>query len=293
MIVIAAPAKINLYLHIVGKCDDGFHCLESLVAFVKVCDFVSVQNSSRLVLKNIGPFGDSVWVSNNLVMRAARYFQKISDINLGAEIILTKNLPISSGVGGGSSDATATIKALSRLWNIRLEDCDFSELVTYLGADAPICLLGRTAFVSGVGEKLNPINISPIVPIVLINPMVGLSTPTVFKSHKKPFTNKMIMVPPPYDFEPLIRFLSKNCKNDLTDSAISLVPEILTVLDILKKNSGCMLARMSGSGATCFGVFETILAANSAASKIQKNNPRWWVKSTELIGRTHLSSSYS
>ena len=167
---ITAAAKINLYLHVVGKRDDGYHLLDSLVAFARLHDTLSFQPANQLTLVNQGRFGDGLPItSDNLVLRAAEKLREIVGISEGAQITLTKELPVSSGIGGGSADAAAAIKGLVRLWGIHPGHHDLSGLALSLGADVPICLFGKAAFMGGIGEQITPIDL-PEVPMLSDRP---------------------------------------------------------------------------------------------------------------------------
>jgi 4-diphosphocytidyl-2-C-methyl-D-erythritol kinase len=174
-LTLSAPAKLNLYLHVIGRRDDGFHLLDSLVAFAAVHDTLVIEPASQLSLENTGTFGRSLPVSSdNLVMRAAERLRDLAGISEGARITLIKELPVASGIGGGSADAAAAIKGLARLWNLHPGQHDLSGLALDLGADVPVCLFGRPAFMGGIGEQIEPLADLPAVPLVLVNPGVGV-----------------------------------------------------------------------------------------------------------------------
>lgn len=288
---IAAPAKINLYLHVTGKRDDGFHLLDSLVAFAAVHDTVSIAPAPSLSLINQGPFGEALPVSSeNLVLRAAELLRNRAGISDGAEITLTKRLPIASGIGGGSADAAAAVRGLVQHWGIHPALHDLSGLALELGADVPICLFGQAAFMGGIGEIIDPIELLPPAPLVLVNPGVGVSTPAIFKARTKTFSDTNRFDEAPATIEELVDLLRTNRSNDLTDPAIRTQPVIGDVLTTIDNSAGCRLARMSGSGATCFGLFGSQSEANAAANEIKIHHPDWWVEATHLVSDTRALS---
>lgn len=282
---IAAPAKINLYLHVTGKRADGFHLLDSLVAFAAVHDTITIEPSHNLELTTDGPFGTGLpTTSDNLVLRAAEQLRSLADISEGARITLSKQLPIASGIGGGSADAAATIKGLVRLWGIHPGHYDLSGLALGLGADVPICLYGQAAFMGGIGEQIEPLAYFPDVPMVLVNPGVGVSTPAIFKARKSEFSLPGQFDTPLTSAEALIKILKDSRANDLAQPAIETEPIIGDVLAAIEATTGCQLSRMSGSGATCFGLYATQADADRAADQIKTSQPEWWCVSTRLIG---------
>jgi len=284
MISVAAPAKLNLYLHVTGKRHDGYHLIDSLAAFAAEHDIIRVELASDLRLTNTGPFGhDLATDDDNLVMRAARRLRDMTGLSVGAHIHLFKRLPIASGIGGGSADAAATIKALVRLWELHPGEHDLSGLALGLGADVPVCLYGRAAFMGGIGEVLEPVGRLPEMPLVLVNPGIDVPTPSVFRARRGEFS-----FPAPFQQEPqtgrdLIAALTDGRGNDLMAPAIALAPAIGDVLAHLDAAQGCQFSRMSGSGATCFGFFETTAAATRAAARIGADRPDWWVVATRLL----------
>ncbi len=270
-----APAKINLTLHVTGRRPDGYHLLDSLVAFVDVGDVLSYQPFANLRLALSGPFAVGLTAEpDNLVLRAARLLGQHS----GADLELIKNLPIASGIGGGSSDAAATLRLLARVWQCPLPPP--AALLT-LGADVPVCLTPRSVRMTGVGEHLQPVSL-PAADIVLVNPGVSVATPSVFRALARATNAPMPEILPEMpDVDALCDFLAA-MRNDLEAPATGLCPEITTAKTRLAAQKGCLLARMSGSGATCFGLFRNQAAARQAESAIRQNHPAWWVASGRL-----------
>lgn len=280
-----APAKINLFLHVTGRRDDGYHLLDSLIAFADIGDRVTVEPSDALTLRITGPFSDSLPASDdNLVMRAARALAKEGQAAslTGATIVLEKNLPVSSGIGGGSADAAATLKALRSLWSVPLDDAALAAMGLALGADIPVCLQSRTSRMQGIGEKIEPARPLPPVSVVLVNPGVAVSTVGVFSRRSGGYSDCAEDAGPWADAAAMADGLRRS-GNDLTDAAVSLEPVIGDVLAMLDGVQGCLLARLSGSGATCFGLFPDDGAATRAADIIAAAHPGWWVRATGFV----------
>jgi 4-diphosphocytidyl-2-C-methyl-D-erythritol kinase len=282
-----APAKINLYLHVTGKRADGYHLLDSLIAFASVGDTIEADDAEDLTLACDGPFGAALVSSmgadtDNLVLKAARLLAERADVPAQAQLTLTKRLPIASGIGGGSADAAATLHALCDLWSLALPERTLSVLAAKLGADVPICLHGKTAYIGGIGEIIDPAPKLPDAGILLANPGQALSTPSVFKSFKGPMTEANRLDAAPQDARELAQMLGAR-RNDLTDAAIAIVPEIATLLRALEKLPHARLSRMSGSGATCFALFDDKHAAEAAATQLAAEHPGWWVRGAALI----------
>ncbi len=279
----AAPAKINLYLHVTGRRRDGYHLLDSLVVFAEVSDRIAVAPARDLTLTVKGPFAKALaGESNNLVLRAARLLHEAGDVDGGARITLHKELPIASGIGGGSADAAATLQALLQLWNLTLDADRLRVLALELGADVPVCLQGRASFVSGVGEHVAPAPPLPAAWLVLANPGVGLPTADVFEA----LAGRLSEPPPPWPpietFADLVAALAVR-RNDLEAPASTCAPVIADVLAALQRLPGCRLARMTGSGATCFALFADQPAAEQAAKALAAAQPAWWVRAAPVL----------
>ncbi|PVA07357.1 4-(cytidine 5'-diphospho)-2-C-methyl-D-erythritol kinase [Thalassorhabdomicrobium marinisediminis] len=272
----AAPAKINLALHVTGQRDDGYHLLDSLVVFAQIGDTISVARSDVLSLSVDGPFADGLSITDNLVLDAARAF----DTRDGAAITLTKRLPLASGIGGGSADAAATLRALSRLWDRPLPQ---GEAIAALGADVPVCLSQDLTRMSGIGDDLHRIGPPPPLHLLLVNPGVEVSTPAGFKAlpqkSNPPMTDPM---PHPWESGLWLDWLRAQ-RNDLQAPACEVAPVISDVLDLIAAQTGCDLARMSGSGATCFGLFQTAAACTAAQAVIAAQHPEWWCVATQAV----------
>ncbi len=274
-----APAKINLFLHVTGKRPDGYHDLQSLVAFADAGDALTFEPSSEFTLSLGGPFGAGLLgESDNLVLRAARRLAAQLDRHDGALISLTKNLPVASGIGGGSADAAATLRGLLDLWAREEEERPFAALAAELGSDVPVCLKSQTAWMEGRGEAVTPLSALPAMSIVLVNPGVSIATADVFRRLAIEHRGRLDRPDAPFGSpEELVAYL-RTTRNDLEESACLIAPVIRTVLERLSEQ-GAMLARMSGSGATCFGLFETDKQAAAAAERLRAAEPGWWVHS--------------
>jgi len=275
-----APAKLNLFLHVGEKRRDGFHALESLVAFAETGDRLELAPAPRLSLKVSGPFASQVPRGDgNLVLKAAR---GLSD-SLGAAIVLEKNLPVAAGLGGGSSDAAATLRGLNMLWQLNRPESELLELAQSLGSDVPACLLSRPCWMEGRGEHVVATRSLPTLPAILVNPGVLLPTAAVFASLNAR-TGIGTMRAPQADIGTvwdLVAYL-EDSENDLEAPACRLQPAIDEVLNALNDEPGCVVTQMSGSGATCFGLFEGRQFALGAAERIALDHPHWWVRETRI-----------
>lgn len=269
-----APAKINLFLHVTGRRADGYHLLDSLAVFTALGDRVTAEPASDLSLHLEGPFGAALTAEpDNLVLRAARALAAEAGIPALARLTLHKNLPVASGIGGGSADAAAAFRALCRLWNISPDRSVLHRLALTLGADVPVCLASVPAWMGGIGGDLSPAPRLPDCGIVLVNPGVAVSTPDVFRARRGGFS-PMADLPAAWEDAATMASDLRRLTNDLAEPAIGLQPVIADVLSALEGLSGCLLARMSGSGATCFGLFASAEAAEHAARAITQ--AAWW-----------------
>ncbi len=279
-----APAKLNLYLHVLGRRPDGYHHLDSLVAFADIGDIVSVHPAETLELGVEGPFAAELPSDeDNLVMGAARRLAAEAGVAPRATIRLVKRLPVASGIGGGSADAAAALRLLSLLWRIRPHEDDLRRVAIALGTDVPVCLLGRPAYVGGVGEEIALAPAMPPVALVLANPLVPLPTAAVYKRRFGAFSACARFAATPADAAELACLLATR-RNDLTEAACALSPAVEPMLRTLAALPGALLARMSGSGATCFALFAGEEEAGAAARALAAAHPEWWVRATKLRG---------
>ena len=282
MPTLQTSAKVNLALHVVGRRADGYHLIESLVAFVPVGDELTIAPSETLTLSISGPFADALGSSHdNLVLKAARLLQdeaeRLGRGRPGAILSLDKRLPIASGVGGGSGDAAAALSGLHALWRLDLPEWRLAALALALGADVPMCLDGRSAHVAGIGEVIEPAPALPTMTLLLVNPDVPVSTPAVFRALTQRDNPPLPDLPAAWNgLGHLVDWLAAT-RNDLEPAALPLAPEIGEVLSALRAAPGCRFARMSGSGATCFGIFAARAEAEAAAAAIPAARPGWWV----------------
>lgn len=263
-----AYAKLNLALHVRAREPDGYHRIETIFAFCEDGDLLRVEEGEGLSLSVSGPFSESLRAGeDNLVLGAARALAALCDVGRGAALSLDKRLPVAAGIGGGSADAAAALRLLCRWWNVSPSNDALHALAAQLGADVPACLASRPVRGEGRGDRLDAWTEEDLTgaPVLLVNPRVPLSTAAVFASWSGE------------DRGPLSRLAGS--RNDLEAPASALVPEIGDVLSAL---CGARLARMSGSGATCFGLYDSGEARDAAAAAIAQANPVWWQLSTRL-----------
>ncbi|AFL49149.1 4-diphosphocytidyl-2-C-methyl-D-erythritol kinase [Sinorhizobium fredii] len=287
-----APAKINLALHVVGQRPDGHHLLESLVTFADDGDRVAFAPADVDNFTVSGPFSRDLQVSadaksGNLVLRARDLLRRElidrSDAAGPVHLHLEKNLPIASGIGGGSADAAATLRGLLSLWKAELAPQRLASLALELGADVPMCLDGRPLLAKGIGEELAPLGDLPSFPVVLVNPLIAVSTPVIFRmlAQKR---NPPLTVPQGIRTAADWLKALAGMRNDLERPARALQPAIEAVSGALHA-AEADLVRMSGSGATCFGLFDGDEKAAAAAQRISADHPGWYVLATRTAGK--------
>jgi 4-diphosphocytidyl-2-C-methyl-D-erythritol kinase len=270
---VAAPAKINLYLHVTGRRPDGYHLLDSLVVFAGAADEIEATPYDRLTLDVVGPEAGALAAEpDNLVLRAARALAAATGCEPRAALTLRKNLPIASGIGGGSADAAAALRVLNMLWDAKLSNDALRVIGATLGADVPVCVESRPMRMQGIGEVLNEAPTLPPFGLLLVNPRVTLPTPAVFGARTGAFSSPANI---PVRFADAASFADwlRPLGNDLEAAAVSLCPAVAQVLAAIAAQPGCLLARMSGSGATCFGMFGDAAGADAACSALP---PAWW-----------------
>jgi 4-diphosphocytidyl-2-C-methyl-D-erythritol kinase len=282
---VSAPAKLNLFLHVGERRDDGYHALESLIAFTEVADCIKIAPASELEVLATGRFSRALpHKHDNLVFKAARALQRHMQVSHGATIMVEKNLPIAGGIGGGSADAAAVLRGLDLLWELHTPVKQLVALAADLGSDVPVCLLSQPCWVQGRGEVLTPIPPLPRLSTVLVNPGVALPTPHVFAAlNARTGTGSMH---PPGKLKTLwdvLEFLG-DATNDLEAPACQIAPAIQDVLTAFDQEPGCALAQMSGSGSTCFALFHEHEFAQGAAERIAQDHPGWWVALTRIAG---------
>lgn len=283
-LVETARVKINLCLHVLGRRADGYHLLDGLTAFAGLGDRLTATPAEEFGLSLSGPFASALGgEGDNLVLRTARALAQRLGESRGAALTLDKRLPVASGIGGGSADAAATLRLLERLWDRRLPAAEREVLALSLGADVPVCLAGRAAFVRGVGEVIAPAPPLPAAWLLLANPGVGVSTPAVFSRLAGRFSAP-VEAPPAEgwaDAGALAAWLHAQ-RNDLEVPAREVCSAVGEVLAALAAQPEALLARMSGSGATCFALFGTYAAAETSRRAVARAHPGWWTATTEL-----------
>ncbi len=268
-----ARAKINLALHVTGRRGDGYHLIDSMVAFADLGDRVTVEPAKTLTLHLTGPYAADLSAADNLCLKAARALHPTRS----ARITLEKHLPVASGIGGGSADAAAVLKALAQLWDLPLPP---SATILALGADVPVCLAGHAARMQGVGDQITPIPL-PEAWLVLANPGIAVATADVFRTLQHRANPPLQPLPALPDVAILAIYLQAQ-RNDLEPPARHLAPILTEVIASLRTQPGCLFARMSGSGATCFGLFADEDSAFRAASMLGHGHKHWWIKAARL-----------
>ena len=267
-----AHAKINLALHVIGRRLDGYHELDSIVAFADICDVLTLEPASSLALTFSGPFAGAVHDgSDNTVLAAWHLLAKSAELT-PVKFHLEKNLPVAAGIGGGSADAAACLRGLIRLFSLKISIRELSAIALKLGADVPVCLASQTSRMQGIGEILTPLVLKLPKAAILVNPLLPSPTAQVFE---------VLGLEPGQNFgKPIENFSS--WRNDLSCAAIKCVPQIATVIAAIKSRPNILNAGMSGSGATCFGMCESVRDAEVAAVSIKNQHPNWWVVATTL-----------
>ncbi|MEO1252390.1 MAG: 4-(cytidine 5'-diphospho)-2-C-methyl-D-erythritol kinase [Pseudomonadota bacterium] len=287
-----APAKVNLYLHVGPPRDDGLHDIASLFVFTDAGDVVEAAPADDITLAIDGEFADALAdepVEKNLVYRAALALREAAGVRAGAALTLTKNLPVAAGIGGGSADAAAALRALMRLWDVELEERALQALAFSLGADVPACLRGAPVLVDGAGEQLSPAPPLPPLHICIVNPRLAMPTGPVFQRFDALIAASGASQPPPahpgaalVDLDDAPLFFAET-RNDLEPAALAIDPRIGEVIDSLAGAPGAIAARMSGSGASAFALFSEAAPAQSAARAAQKKG--WWSMASAVASR--------
>ena len=273
-----SPAKLNLYLSVMGRRKDGYHDLESMMTFCNFGDQIKIKEAKSFSLEIDGDFGNTSLLKDNIIFKTVNEIEKRINKKIILDIKLTKNLPISSGMGGGSSNAANLLKCIINLYDIKFKEKELNDLLLSLGADVPFCYYSRTGIVSGIGEIIRFTKKIPEYYVLLVNPLVEISTKQIFNSidiekKKKEKAND----------DSLISFL-RSKKNDLEVSAIIQCNQIKSILNTLKKTNS-LLTRMTGSGATCFSLFEDKKDLNEANEIINNLYPKFWKKKTKILNQ--------
>lgn len=277
---VQAPAKINLFLHVGERRADGCHDLESLAVFAEAGDRLRIAPADALTLAMSGPFGGALKdAETNLVLRAARALAVAG----GAHLTLEKNLPVASGIGGGSADAAAALRGLNEWWGLGLGESSLLRIAAEIGSDVPACVLSRPLWMTGRGEEVAVLAPMPGFALVLANPGVAVPTAQVF-ARLNARSGLGVLSPPTEPIRTvwdLVEYLD-DAGNDLEAPAASIAPVIEQVLDALAHEPGCVMAQMSGSGATCFGLFQDSALAEGGAGRLAQDHPDWWVRVTRI-----------
>ena len=283
-----APAKINLALHVTGRRPDGYHLIESLVVFTELGDHIQAEPAEMDTFVLGGAEADALAgepVEGNLVLRARdalrSHAREIGRQLAPVEIRLDKRLPVASGIGGGSADAAATLKALCALWDFHPGSEALSRIALALGADVPMCMEGRPLIATGIGERLTPLDLGFGLDMVIVNPRVGVSTPKVFAALESRDNPPLPGPAAASDRDDFLDWLAQT-RNDLQAPAQAMVPEITECLSALQ-SAGARFARMSGSGASCFGLFATRASAEAAEQALRAARPGWFVAATRML----------
>ncbi|MCV0426413.1 MAG: 4-(cytidine 5'-diphospho)-2-C-methyl-D-erythritol kinase [Roseibium sp.] len=279
-----ARAKVNLALHITGQRPDGYHLLESLAVFPQIGDRVALEPAEKPELRLEGPFARALDgpAENNLILKALSAFAAAAGIPTpNVRVTLTKRLPVASGIGGGSSDAATTLRLLEDFTGSYLSENKLHDLALSLGADVPVCLFPEPQIMRGIGDELSPGPQMPVCGIVLINPKVGVSTPEVFKTMSARDNPPLPEMPNRFSTLNQMSGYLATCRNDMQEAAVKLCGEIGEVLSALNEDNRIELARMSGSGATCFGLCE-LKDAMDIERRLRTSHPAWWIASGSL-----------
>lgn len=277
-----AKAKVNLALHVVERLPNGYHRLDSLAVFVDTGDRLEAElrQDGELHLSIEGEFAEGLPIADNLILRAAKLLQHQAGIALGANIRLLKHIPVGAGLGGGSADAAAALRLLNRLWRAEFSDMALAELGAQMGADIPACVFSGAVRMEGIGDQLSPVPHVPRFPLVLVYPHAPLWTPDVYRAMAgKAFSGILPALPGMGAGQAAwIEWLAAT-HNNLEAASRELSPHIELMIDALCGTEGCVLARMSGSGSACFGIYATERQAASAEKALREQHPEWWVRS--------------
>ena len=279
---VLAPAKINLFLHVGDKRADGYHPLQSLAVFPEFGDTLAAEPADSLSLSITGPFAAGLSQTDNLVLMAAKALAAKAGRAAAARLTLNKNLPVASGIGGGSADAAATLRALSSLWSLEMDRETLLGIAASLGSDIPVCVGSQPSWMEGRGEILTPVVSLPHLPLLLVNPGVAVSTASVFAALQTRTGASGARTPGHFrDMADMLRLLDST-RNDLEAPARNLCPQIGDVLNALAALPGALFSRMSGSGATCFALFPDDESCKRAAAMLSQKNNGWWVAPTAV-----------
>lgn len=280
-----AHAKVNLCLHVTGKRGDNYHLLESIIAFTDLGDHIMIEEGQGFALDIKGPFANALQgtpTKENLICKAAQMLADLLNMPLDVKITLVKNLPVASGLGGGSADAAAILRGLIKFWKLGASP-DMSSTLVALGADVPVCFHQKNCYVTNIGDIIEKPITLPKIPVVLINPNLPCLTINIFKGLHPPYSDPMTHKPASFESVSSIVSHLKTTRNDLYGAATAYDPDIIGMMEELNAQPLCKYAQMTGSGATCFGLFETIEDAEKTCQAILATYPTWWVKPTYIM----------
>ncbi len=292
MIVAHAHAKINLALHVTGRRGDGYHDLDSLVAFADLHDALTLSRHDRYCLTVHGPHARALLSPHatsgqNMIDKAVALLSRDVDMRVQKVAInLQKNLPVAAGLGGGSADAAAALTGIVALFNINITPSRLQRLAAKLGSDVPVCVHGRACRMRGRGDVIALVPSLPDLALLLVNPAVAVTTPQVFSGLTTATNRPLPEFPKAFSTTGFITWL-QGCRNDLLPPALTLAPVIGETIAAIKILPGCLYTSMSGSGATCFGLFETREQAKTARRHIKRDHPHWWSQTAKLLGASH------
>lgn len=282
-----AYAKINLALHLIDRLPNGYHRLDSVVAFVDIGDVLHAEPTTdgALSLRIDGAFSEGLSATDNLVLRAARQLQQEAQVTFGAKLRLNKDIPVGAGLGGGSADAAATLRVLNRLWRLDYSLPALAELAEPLGADVPACVFSDPLRMEGIGEVLTPVPQVPAFAVVLVYPHQPLWTPEVYAAVDtgRDFSGQLPAVPMMGAPQEEWLYWMRQSHNDLEPAARSLNAQVRVMVQALMQTPNCLQARMSGSGSACFALYATDAEAQLAAAQMQHAHPGWWVRASRIL----------
>ena len=273
-----SPAKINLFLEILSKRKDGFHNLNSLMCFCDIGDKIRVSKSECYSLNISGPFSENLKLKNNIITNTVKKLETFFNRKFSISIALEKNLPISSGMGGGSSNAATVARAIINIFKLNIKKLDLDELLISIGSDVPFCFYGKPSIVSGIGEKVVHLKHLKRLKVLLINPLVEISTKSVFHEIKNFNTNPTNFPKEKINGSELINILNQS-KNDLQPIVIKKNTQVNEVIKFFENETESIFYRMTGSGATCFGIFNSYSLMKKAEVKLKNKNNNWWIAS--------------
>lgn len=278
-----SPAKINIFLEVMSRRKDGFHNLNSLMSFCNIGDFIEIKKSKKFSFDIVGPFSKSLLkLEHNIILEVIKNLETHFDRTFNINLKLRKNLPISSGLGGGSCNAAITIKALLKIFELKIKETELQKILLSIGSDVPFCYYGKTSLVNGIGEKIKPISKIEELNILLVNPMVEVPTKEIFKKVIKFNSNPTVLTKKTISKKELLDILD-NSANDLEEIAIASFSEIKEVLEFFKFHTKSTFQRMSGSGGTCIGFFDSNKSLKEAELNFKKYFSNWWVKSGKIL----------